>query len=198
MWKKIGQLIYTLILLFSTSTLSASTNHLQELNTKFPYGLLGDDYGILTTDDLAINTCRFKPHLFPPEAWTTPFEYWMCFESKNVQFECDSSGIADDHEGIGGLVVVKATRAQNTHEYIERRPWPIRECRSFLKNLKTVLKGSVYVCISGSFLDEEKNSKGKITLNWLFERLKTRKGCEGRECIFTAKMHREICPELKL
>ena len=91
MWRKIGQLTPTLFFLFSASTLSASTNHLKELNTKFPYGLLGDDYGILTTDDLAINTCRFKPHPFPPETWTTPFEYWQCFESKNIIFECDSS-----------------------------------------------------------------------------------------------------------
>lgn len=186
---------YTLLLfcLISSSALCGASNHLMILKSKFPHGLLGDDYGILKTRDLAINACRFKPKPFPPDTLTRPNEYWQCFESRSISLSCSSSGVRDDDEGVMGLVVVNAPTGQTNHKYIERRPWPIGECKSFLKDLDLLLKGTLHVCISGSFIEDE----GKIS-SWIFERLKTRKGCEGRGCDFTNKMKQEYCPNLRL
>jgi hypothetical protein len=195
MREKMRRLFLSFALVISTIVVGTPLNHSEILKSKFPYGLLGDDYGILTTDDLAINACRFKAQPFPPEAWVTPFEYWQCFDSKSISFDCDSSGVSDEHEGAEGLVVVKASIGITHYEYIERRPWPIRECRNFIKELRVLLKGSPHACISGSYLSDETDKAGRKTSNWLFERLKTRKGCEGRDCEFTEKMRREHCPK---
>jgi hypothetical protein len=89
-----------------------------------------------------------------------------------------------------GLVAVRASLKQVEHEYIERRPWPIRECRDFLGDLNALLKGTTYVCISGSFIENETDEAGGKT-SWLFGRLKTNKGCEGRDCDFTQEMTEE-------
>jgi len=184
--------------MISNCAFGGTSNHLQIFQSKFPYGLLGDDYGILTISDLAINACRFKPKPFPPEPLITPYEYWRCFESGSISFKCSGNGVLDDHEGIMGLIVVKASADQTQYRYIERRPIPIRECRSFLKELRLVLKGTSHVCVSGSFINNETEAvKGK-TSSWLFERLKTSKGCVGRGCDFTEKIMKENCPDLKL
>ena len=187
------------ILLFSFIASSApgtSSDHLLALKSRFPYGLLGDDYGILTMSDLAINTCHSKPHPFPPEDRITPYEYWQCFESKNISLNCISGGFEDGHDGIGGLLAIRVSAARNKHEFIERRPWPIKECTDFLKSLSVILKGTAHACISGSFIEEENDTAGNKASSWFFERLKTSTGCEGRGCHFTKKTHQE-CPELK-
>ena len=43
-------------------------NHLSELKEKFPYTLLGDDYGLLTVNDLATNSCGRFSELFNPDS----------------------------------------------------------------------------------------------------------------------------------
>src|SRR5437868_1384821 len=82
----------------------ASDNHLAELQTRFPYGLLGDDHGILTLKDLARNACEVIPRPFNSSSTHYyPYEYWQCFKSKSISFSCDSNGIPDEHEGVMGL-----------------------------------------------------------------------------------------------
>ncbi|MBI3555462.1 MAG: hypothetical protein HY074_04280 [Deltaproteobacteria bacterium] len=183
--------------LISGSVFGEASDHLLTLKSEFPYGLLGDDYGILTKSDLAINACHFKPKPYPPEPLIDPYEYWQCFESRSISLNCDSSGIRDDHEGIMGLVVVKTYKNQAKHEYIERRPWPIGECKNFLKDLRLLLTGTSHACISGSFIENETGKTGGKISSWLFERLKTSKGCEGRSCHFTEKIKQEYCSDLK-
>ena len=182
--------------LVSISAFGASSNHLLALRSRFPYGLLGEDYGILAKGDLAMNACQFTPKPFPPDPLISPYEYWQCFETKTISLNCGSSGIEDEDEGVMGLVVVKVSINQIKHEYIERRPWPMRECRSFLKDLSALLKGRSHACLSGSFIEEETDQAGGKMSNWLFERLKTRKGCEGRGCNFTEKIKQEYCPNI--
>lgn len=36
----------------------STSDHLTELKSKYPYGLLSDDYGVLTLNDLALNACQ--------------------------------------------------------------------------------------------------------------------------------------------
>ena len=196
MWKRLRNCtVFLALLLFTLPVFGLASDHLLALKSKFPHGLLGEDYGILTMGDLAINACYFKPEPFPPSPLSSPYEYWRCYESKRVSLACDSSGIPDKHGGTMGLVVVTAYTDQVKNEYIERRPWPIRECELFLKDLAALAKETSHVCISGSFIEDETGEAGHKTSNWLFERLKTRQGCEGRGCAFTDKIKRDNCPD---
>jgi len=191
-------LLILCLCLVSSLSFGATDNHLAELKSKFPYGLLGDDYGVLTLKDLAINACDVTPKPFNSAAHYYPYEYWQCFERKSISFSCDSNGIPDEHEGVMGLIVVKASANGVQHEYIERRFWPIKDCKRFLRDAAALLNGTQYACISGSFIENEKDHSGHPLISWLFERIKTKKGWEGHESDFTEKLKQGKCPDLKL
>lgn len=187
-----------ILCVISSIALGATDNHLAELKSKFPYGLLGDDYGVLTMDDLAINACDAEPIPFAYDSRHHSYQYWQCFESKNISFSCDSNGIPDEHEGVMALVIVKALINHTQHEYLERRFWPIKDCKDFLKDAAALLNGARYACISGSFIENKIDHSSHQTTGWVFERLKTKKGCEGHDCEFTKKFKQDSCPNIKL
>jgi hypothetical protein len=189
------KIFFLFILISSLNAFGSSRDHLSFLSGKFPYGLLSDDYGILSLSDLAINSCHVEPKLFDPtssEAY--PYEYWKCFENKNISFACDSNGIADKYEGVMGLIIITVKNDNLIDTYLEHRLWPIKQCKSFNKDAKTLLKGVKHVCFSGEFISQEVNSKGKKEMTWNFERIKIRKGCEGRGCDAAQELKRNQCP----
>lgn len=174
----------------------ATSDHLSELKSKYPYGLLNDDYGILKLNDLALNACHIKPEAFVPGA-LNPYEYWFCFESKSVLATCEDQNFSNE-DGPVGRVLVDAQDAQIAYHFIESRPWSIRDCKSFAKTLKNLIRGTSYACISASDIDEEKKEeRGQKKRSGIFHRLKTKNGCEGEECTLTAKARKEYCPNLK-
>jgi hypothetical protein len=188
--------IVSIITTFLFSFISDATpnRHLEELKSNFPYGLLTDDYGILTKNDLAINDCIATP--VPFNSRSHSYTYWQCFESKSITIDCDSDGIPDEHEGILGLVVVKACTTSILHDYIERRLWPIKDCKGFVKDAKKILKGTQYACIAGAFIGDKLTTiPDKETISWTFERIKTTKGCEGRVCDFNKEFKQSNCIE---
>lgn len=199
MWKKIIRTLSLLMLCFISSlSFGATHSHLNELKLKFPDGLLGDDHGILDSSDLAINVCSARPKPFNLNSSPYPYEYWQCFESKTISFTCDGNGIPDEHEGVMAMIVASVKFNNIRHEYIEGRFWPIKDCKDFRKEATALLKGTKYACISGSFIEYEKDRSGRLTISWRFDRIKTRKGCEGHDCDFTNEFKRENCPALKL
>jgi len=189
--------ILLFILLSSALTNGAENAHLAKLKLKFPNGLLSDDYRVLNIKDLALNACRLKPPPFIPGA-THSYQYWICFEIKNILPTCDDEGI-DETEGHIGRVNIQASNQEMVYQFFESRPWPIRDCRSFVKDLKKIMKGTSHGCVSASSITkEEKNERGQMERIGFLHRFKTRKGCEGEECELTKKFKNEYCPELKL
>lgn len=185
------------LLHISIFTFGKARNHLSELTSKFPNGLVGDDYGVLTTEDLALNTCRLKPPPFSPGA-THVYEYWICFKSKEVLPTCEDEGVMDV-EGHVGRVNVEARKDEIVYQFFEQRPWPLKECKAFVRDLKRVIKRTSHACVSASSItQEEKNEKGQMERVGIFGRLKTHRGCEGRECKLTKKTKKEFCPQLQL
>ncbi|MBI3535760.1 MAG: hypothetical protein HY072_09790, partial [Deltaproteobacteria bacterium] len=98
-------------MLLDVATSNTVSNHLKELHTQYPYGLLGEDYGILNIDDLAMNTCEIiKPEPFSIQSNAYP--YWQCFPSKDVYFSCESSGY-DEWTKSTPTILVIAVSTQN-------------------------------------------------------------------------------------
>ena len=190
-------IIFFAFLLSSILACGADNAHLAKLKSMFPNGLLSDDYWVLTLNDLALNTCRLKPPPFVPGA-THSYQYWICFESKSVLPTCDDEGV-DETEGHIGRVNVEARSQEMIYQFFEHRPWSIRSCQSFVKDLKKIMKGTSHVCISASSITkEEKNERGQMERIGFLHRFKTSKGCEGEECELTKKFKKEYCPEIKL
>jgi hypothetical protein len=93
---------------------------------------------------------------------------------------------------------IEARNKEMVYQFFESRPWPIRDCRSFVKDLKKIMKGTSHACISASSISkEEKNEKGQMERIGFLHRFKTRKGCEGEECELTKKFKKEYCPEFE-
>lgn len=190
-------LIFVWLLQMSNLVYGAESAHLTKLKSKFPNGLLSDDYGVLTLNDLALNACRLKPPPFIPGA-THSYQYWICFESKSVLPTCHDEGV-DETEGHIGRVYIEVFHQEMFYRFFEQRPWPIRDCSSFVKDLKKIMKGTSHACISASSITkEEKNNRGQMERIGFLHRFKTRKGCEGEECELTKKFKKEYCPELEL
>jgi hypothetical protein len=162
------------------------------------YGLLGDDHGVLTLNDLAINACFVVPKQFKATSPYYPYEYWQCFKSKSISFDCDSNGIPDEHDGVMGLIVAKVTAHEQRYEYMTSRFWPIKDCKRFLRDVALLFKSTKCACVSGSYINKDKDSSDHLSTSWLFGRIKTKKGCEGHHCDFTRKFKKENCPTLKL
>jgi hypothetical protein len=155
---------------------ASSPESLASAKAKYPYTLLGDDFGILNESDLAANTCDAYPKLFSLGSNSL---YWRCFESNAVTFSCDSSGIADPNEGVMGLIVLNINNKNARHEYLGRRPWPIVDCREFGKKFASLTKHTRHVCISGSSPGKSTDPNDTQTTTWIFEKYKTSKGCES-------------------
>jgi hypothetical protein len=187
MWETMRALqILFFILLSSILANGADSAHLAELKSKFPNGLLSDDHGVLNIKDLALNACRLKPPAFAPGA-TNTYEYWICFENKSILPTCYDAGV-DETEGHVGRVYIDTHDSEMSYKFFERRPWPIRDCRNFVKALRKIMKGTLHACISASSITmEEKNDRGQMERVGFLHRFKTRKGCEGEECELTKK-----------
>jgi hypothetical protein len=191
--------IWALAFLIPIIASGSGSDHLSFLRSKFPDGLLGNDYGILTLNDLALNACYFKPEPFALD-FETPYEYWQCFESKFISAQCEDSGVLEG-EGRVGWIVVKAYTDQSRREhieYIERRPWSLRGCRDFARSMTKLMRGTSHACISASEFGYVTEESGKKELIGFLGRFKNRKGCDGEECEFSAKVQKEYCPDLKL
>lgn len=165
----------------ATSTLAAKPDSLNSAKTKYPYSLIGEDFGILNEADLAANTCDIYPQ---PFSLGSDSLYWRCFESKTVTFSCDSNGAADPNEGLMGLIVLNVNSKDGRHEYIARRPWPIADCRAFGRTFAAAIEGTRHICISGSSPSKSAPPRGTQITTWIFEKYKTSKYCgsyfEGR------------------
>src|SRR4051794_7468672 len=132
MWKLVVLLLSVASVSFASMLLADQNllSPIQQARIKYPYSLIGDDFGILNEDDLAANTCDAIPQPFSYKSMA--FIYWECFQTHNVSFICDQGdGIPDPHEGLLAFIVLKVSGEDGEREYLARRPWPMKSCRKF-------------------------------------------------------------------
>ncbi len=175
---------------FISSISSASTEltHLERLKSRYPYGLIGNDYGLLTQEDLAINTCDAEVAPFSGEK-NMAYSYWQCFPLKDTEMECESSGFDPAFEKKKmGYMEIKAHGQDGVQSYLARDAMDMSECRDWLRVWKRKTRGERHVCLSGSYAAFSGFRDGGKETDWVFDKFKTRKGCES---------HRNECHLLK-
>lgn len=154
------------------------SSHLQELNKRYPYGLLTDDFGILNEKDLKINSCGVEPEVFSERSKVSPYAYWQCFEVKNSKMTCEYGSYDAHEEAHMSMLVLSGNRNNERHEFISRRPMSTSSCRLFQKEWRRLTKNEQHVCISGLYaLKKIESSMSSWT--WIFGRYKTQKGCDS-------------------
>jgi hypothetical protein len=156
-------------------TLANATSHLEKLKASYPYGLLGDDHGILTVDDLALNACIADPQPVSDEIGAYP--YWQCFESENVRVECDHGGEQEPGTPVQALFALVIRIPPHKIEYIAHGIMDLSSCREYEKHWRRLTKGEKHACISGPLIRFDQDKDREYDAHWVFDKFKTRKGC---------------------
>jgi hypothetical protein len=158
--------------------------HLERLKSRYPYGLIGDDYGLLTKEDLAVNTCNaLKLTPFSGDK-NMAYPYWQCFPLKDANMECDSMGYDSTIKKETGYLEINAINGNGVQSYLARDAMDIRDCRKYLLWWKQKTRGEKHVCVSGSYGGFNDVRDGRKEIDWVFDKFKTSKGCESHrsEC----------------
>lgn len=153
----------------------ASDTHLESLRKAYPYGLLGEDYGLLTVDDLAFNACIAIPVPISKESDFYP--YWRCFKTRDITFECDHRKEQGSILPKQALMVLVVGQSLGKEEYLAPGMMDLKSCREYEKDWNRLAKKEKYACISGALIRFDRDKKREYEAHWTFDKLKTRKGC---------------------
>jgi len=168
--------------LCSVSVAGAKPTHLEKLKSRYPYGLIGDDYGLLTVEDLAVNTCNGEPTPFEEENGAYP--YWQCFSLKKTKLRCQEASYDPSIKKVLGYTFIEAKNENGLQSYLARDARDIRFCKEFLRDWKRATRGEKFVCVAGTYARIQPAKDGRQETDWIFEKFKTRKECvsAGTEC----------------
>jgi len=152
--------------------------------SKYPHILVTDDYGILNEHDLVDD--RYGPTLGPllyDQHNKLYGCYWKCFKTATFKSKCryiEFNEAWRQHTGDLSLSIVDDDGIVN--EYGMRHALRIKECKQGVRQWKKLIKNEDYICLHGDFTSSNvKNIDGKEqkVYGWVFNKLKTKKGCDG-------------------
>src|SRR4051794_5847714 len=83
---------------------------------KYPYGLLGEDHGLLIEQDLAVNTCEAIPEPFSKSS--TAYPYWQCFKTGEISILCENPTYSEDERAEAVIMAVRAETGSLIQEYL--------------------------------------------------------------------------------
>ncbi|MCB0414593.1 MAG: hypothetical protein KDD50_09675 [Bdellovibrionales bacterium] len=140
--------------------------------------LLTSGYGVLSNKDIeSASDGMVKP--VPPYTPNSSYRYWQCFPTKTVSLKCRSW---KDDKTIMGEGDIKIYSNDEQHEYGFRRAWEIQHCKKHLKTWIEITKNAKIVCLLGVPAGQEDKAihSKKVTIKgWVWDRLKTKKGCDS-------------------
>jgi hypothetical protein len=153
----------------------------KEAQKKYPYSVLTNDYGILNEKDLDTYKMGVKPPPFLPKG-PYGYLYWQCFPRDRISISLKDMGYTS--EDIGGeenysvLKIMISDDSSGYHEYSMRRVWSTSTYEDRFKLWLKLMKNEKYVCLLGDFVNRE-TIKGVVSQHWVFEKIKTKKGCDS-------------------
>lgn len=174
------------ILLIGITVITGVANAIDiEVKKKYPGILLTDDYGILKEVDLAAYTWHVNAKPFSKNSMG--LNYWLCLSTSSVSISLIDKGYSDKYitekENLADLHIIARPKNEIPHEYVMPGYAGISDYKKLLNLWKKLMKGEKYVCIGGSFisLDEEmEDGKKEQVYTWIFDKIKTKKGCDSR------------------
>lgn len=177
-----------LVLTFSR-TWAISTN----INKEYLYTLLTEDYGILSDNDLAAYTWGKSPRSFDGK-WSGSHNYWQCFPRDKISVTLEDLGHSSEDVGwkdtLANLTITVYATPNVIHEYSMNDLYLTSIYEKHFNLWHKIMKGEKYVCLAGNFVDIEKKTedgKTKEIYGWIFDKIKTKKGCDSN---FMGDCHR--------
>lgn len=157
------------IIFFALLNLSMSFN--------INYGILTDDYGIVTEEDLRKEAEIAEPQ--PIMENFSPFMVWQCLPLIQVSTACDPTGdeIVSNSPGMQPLLTI--FDGHSLFEFSTRRPCEENACNAMINRWKYLFEGEEVACISASYdQDYPVSNKNPWTRysTWTINRIKSKKG----------------------
>lgn len=175
MWKKIACAIFLLLIsAVSCATRAQKKSTENGYRSKYPYTVLGEDYELLTEEDVAISSCVAPPSPFSLHELNV-HPHWQCFSLKGSAFECAPAD--DDESGPTAILAIVLKKDGFIHEYLSRRAIPLDSCKSHRDDWVRLTANQKYVCVSGEFINSKTREAHERA--WIFESYKTKKGCDS-------------------
>lgn len=153
-----------------------------------PYVLIGDDYGVLSADDLDITPyVEGGPTFFTGDEPNRDRRYWQCVQRDRVSIKYEDYGYSAEELGyedtFSNLTITVTERPGVFHQYGMRRLWPADAYEKRLHLWRQMLKHEPYVCLEGDFGWREKRiAEDGIEREyylWTFEKIKTKHECDS-------------------
>jgi len=125
---------------------------------KYPFVLVGDDYGILTEQDMMED--ENYGSTVDPLNYNDPIKsdrYWKCYKTSDLSFKYWDSKFnkkLDDYH-VGGLIIYVLDNNGILNAYDMRRALSIDVRDKFLKKWRQLIKNQTYLCIHGDFVSNE-------------------------------------------
>jgi hypothetical protein len=155
------------------------------LGQKYPYSILTNDYGILNEMDLNTHKDGTNPPPFLPKEGFG-YIYWQCFPRDYLSINLEDLGYSSEdigwNENYGDLKITVSNKTGTSHEYVMRRSWTVSGYEKRFDLWIKLMKGEKYVCLAGRFInrkDKVEHGKKHHIYSWVFEKLKTKKGCDS-------------------
>jgi hypothetical protein len=152
------------------------------LKQKYPYSVLTNDYGILNEIDLDSYWNGVKHPLSAKK--TRGYIYWQCFPRDSVKVSLEDLGDSpedDDEsdtkyngENNGKLTITAYGKDGVSHKYSMYRDFPTLVNENRFNQYLKLMQGEKYVCLAGTYMEKD----NKVNY-WVFEKMKTKKGCEA-------------------
>jgi hypothetical protein len=174
--QKIVAILLTLVSWFGCA--SQQPDHLQRLKEFYPFGLIGDDYGILNEEDLAINTCNVTQAESFSLKGDTPYPYWKCYSIKDASLHCDDPDYDEDEKSLMVILALEIrSKKEQSHDYLTRRAIRLESCKYFQSQFIKMTKDESHICVSGEFWKKHSGETANAEMIWSFDKFKTKKGC---------------------
>lgn len=171
--------IYLLVLLLTFSLKLPAIS--PEILKKYPYQLITNDYDILTEANLKRYTKEVNVETFKKKF--NGLDYWQCFPTKNmtIWYEKQSDDPYEKTERGDAHITIYAGHSV-IHDYVPRRSFSSYYAKEKVATWQRLITNQQYACIGGIYVGTyKKNINGQeITEHgWIFENLKTKKGCDS-------------------
>jgi len=148
--------------------------------------LLTNDYGILNKYFIEHYVPGLKTRPFTTQTPSGAYIYWQCFPREHIVVTLEDTGFSSDDFGWGNNIAdlkIRVTIKQNIfHQYNARKRMTVTEFEKIFNKWQNIMKGEKYVCLAGSFMFREHKieyGKEREEYQWIFEALKTEKGCDS-------------------
>jgi len=153
------------------------------IKSKYPFVLFGDDYGILNAQDMS-DEYGLTTKKLDYNSSTNSGMHWKCYKTSGFSLKYWNQKFDKklDEDHFGGLIINVLDNNGIINTYDMRRAITIDRRDKFIKIWQRLIKNQAHVCIHGHFVSNEIelfNGKKQRVYGWVFNKLKTNKGCSG-------------------